>query len=216
MSDHIDDILDAWFSGRLDATQRARFDAHIAECAACRAKADELEQDWAALAESLDEVAPSKALRDRIMDNVEPADRFARFAERVARLIDVSVDRAADLLGQIDVDDKWVPGPAPRVQLFHIDGGPSVEDAIVGFISVAAGASFPHHKHLGTEKVLVLQGSFQDSSGTIHRTGELVVQGPGSEHDFTAREGPKLIYLVVVDRGMEMFGVTIGSDDPQI
>lgn len=216
MSDHIDDMLDAWLAGRLGDDREEQFERHIAECARCRDQLREAQAAFGALVRELPPATPSPGLEAQIMADLEPAARFERFRKRVADLIDVTVERAGELLGQIDQPGHWVPGPAEGVELFHIDGGPRVEDAIVGFIRIEAGGVFPHHKHLGTEKVFVLQGGFRDSSGPAYSTGDLVVEPPGTEHDFEVCDGPELIYLVVVETGLEMLGMTIGPDDPQL
>lgn len=216
MSPHIDDMLDAWLAGRLDAEQDEQFATHVGNCERCREQVRITQSAFGELTRELPPATPSEGLKAQIMSDLAPAARFARFRERVSELIDVSVERAGELLGQIDEIDPWVPGPSEGVELFHIDGGPRVEDAIVGFIKIGSGGEFPHHKHLGTERVFVLQGSFQDSSGTVHGLGDLVVEPPGSEHDFHVCDGPELIYLVVVEEGIEMFGMTIGPGDPQL
>jgi anti-sigma factor ChrR (cupin superfamily) len=48
----------------------------------------------------------------------------------------------------------------------HLVGGSATAGADVGFVRITAGTTFPPHRHLGEEHVLVLQGSYQDSDGT--------------------------------------------------
>ena len=47
----------------------------------------------------------------------------------------------------------------PGMDLFHIQGGPAVADAVNGFVRLAAGLHFPPHTHVGNEKVFVLEGA---------------------------------------------------------
>jgi quercetin dioxygenase-like cupin family protein len=77
------------------------------------------------------------------------------------------------------------------------------------------GAVFPEHKHLGDEAVLVVQGSFEDGvSGRVYRAGDVVRMGAGSSHDFRARPGPALVYLVVLAEGLQIGDAVFGPDDP--
>jgi putative transcriptional regulator len=216
MSFHIDDILPDWLAGALADAERARFEAHLDECARCYQAVASAERELGDVLEVLAPQKPSPDLRARIMGDLAPAARLTRFADAVAGLIDVAVDRARELLAGIDDAANWTPGPAPGVELFHIDGGPATANAIVGFIRVAAGGDFPEHKHLGEEKVFVLQGGFEDSAGSVYEPGDLAVETADTEHHFQACDGPELIYLVVAEQGIEMFGETIGPDDPEL
>jgi len=96
--------------------------------------------------------------------------------------------------------------PGPNVSLVHLLGGPATAGADVGFVRVDAGTTFPPHRHLGEEHVLVLQGSYQDSDGSSARAGDLVHMPAGSAHTFTAGPDTDLIYAVVV-HGVEIEGI---------
>lgn len=171
---------------------------------------------FAELTRAVEPVEPSPALRTSIMDSLVAGARFMRFSERVAGLIDRSVEHAEDLLAAIDYAPNWEPSPLGHIDLLHIDGGPATDGAIVGFIRLQPGTEFPDHEHLGEEKVLVLQGSFTDDDGHTYEPGDLVVEQGGSEHGFRAGDGPPLIYLVVADEGIKVLGMTVGPDDPRM
>jgi putative transcriptional regulator len=214
MSTHITDILPDWLAGALEGDELDRFEAHLDDCARCRDEVHLAERELGGVLVMLAPQTPSSGLKARIIDDLEPSARLTRFANPIADLIDTSVQRARELLAGIDDPAQWEFGPVPGIELFHIDGGPAVANAIVGFIRVASGSIFPEHKHLGEEKVFIVQGSFQDSHGAVYKPGDLVVEAPDSHHHFEACSGPKLIYLVVADQGIEMFGLTIGPDHP--
>ncbi len=159
----------------------------------------------AALSLGLVPAAPATDGRARLLAAAaSPERRFAPFIARLARLIDVAQDRAAALLASLARPDVWERF-TPAVELVHLDGGPAVADADVGFVRVAAGGAFPVHRHLGPERVLVLQGSYRDSGGDVFRAGDIVDLPAGSAHDFVALDGPDLVYAVVV-RGVEFPG----------
>jgi putative transcriptional regulator len=100
-----------------------------------------------------------------------------------------------------------VAGPSPSSRLYHIQPGPAIlaVDGIAGFVKVEPGATFPRHKHLGREHVLVLQGGFRDEDGTDVYAGEDNHKPAGSDHELVAHAGQPLIYLAVI-RGKVDFG----------
>ncbi len=143
--------------------------------------------------------APPPALRDRLLASVAAdAERHAPFAARVARVVDVAVERARELLADIADAARW-EAMAPGIELMHLVGGPATATADVGFVRVAAGRRFPRHTHLGPETVMVLAGGFRDEDGTVVVAGETVTAAGGTDHFFTALEGEPLLYLVVVE-----------------
>jgi putative transcriptional regulator len=133
--------------------------------------------------------------------------RFAAFTSRVARALEVGEDVARRLLDGIDLASSWVAGPSPSSRLYHIEPGPTIlaVGGIAGFVQVDAGAAFPHHKHLGAEHVLVLQGGFTDADGRDYVAGDDSHMAEGTEHAFVAHAGEPLLYLAVI-RGKVDFG----------
>ncbi len=213
---HIDERLDDFVIGTLSEEEASAVTAHLARCDRCRAEVDAAREAFAATAFLTQPLAPPASLRSRLLAAVASESRFATFAERMAALCDLAKERAAELLAAIDDHERWMPGPAEGVSLFHIEGGPRTAEAIVGFVRVEAEATFPGHRHIGEEQVLVLQGGFVDGE-SVHRRGDLVVMPAGSFHDLRALSGPALIYLVVVDQGVIFDGDdVIGPGDPRL
>ena len=139
---------------------------------------------------------------------------YAPFARRVAALCDISQDAAHNLLAAVDDVGRWMMGPATGTQAFHIDAGPSLEGAIVGFIRIAPGAVFPQHKHVGAEDVLVLQGAFV-VDGVEVRAGSEMPMSAGSQHEVRAL-GEGCLYLGVVREGMDFGDGVVGPEDPRV
>ena len=148
------------------------------------------------------------------------AGRLARFAEPVARLLDVDVTRAQGLLDGIDAHGAFVPGPFPDldISLCHVEGGPAVADAVTGFVRVAPGVTFPEHEHLGEEHVLILQGRYVElQTGVEAGPGDVVTRPGGSSHALTALAGgTDLLYLAVVHRGVKIGDVVMGPESPEL
>ncbi|MEY4577744.1 MAG: hypothetical protein RL701_2447, partial [Pseudomonadota bacterium] len=115
------------------------------------------------LSAALDPVAPTTALRARLFADIPATGRLARYAEAVAELLDIGRQSAHELLDKLE-DKTHFSLELPGIEFFWVDGGPRVANAVRGFLRVAAGAHFPDHEHLGDEHVLVLQGSFIDST----------------------------------------------------
>lgn len=199
-----DDRLVEYVLGTLDPGARAQLERELgprldSELAATR---DAL----SALPLALPPVRPPVALRDRLLASARGPARFAPFIDRLARLLDVATDHARGLLASLEHPGTWLTSPGPNVSLIHLLGGPATTGADVGFIRVDAGTTFPPHRHVGEEHVLVLQGSYQDSDGMSARAGDLVHMSAGSSHHFTAGPDADLIYAVVV-HGVEIEGI---------
>jgi quercetin dioxygenase-like cupin family protein len=170
-----------------------------------------------AWSDGLGALSPRLELRERLLRSAPSEGRYERFVAQVAALMDLDARGAAALLDGIDRPSSWVPGPLPDVSLYHVQGGPRVADAITGFVRLPQNAVFPEHRHLGDEAVLVVQGSFVDGvTGAIHRPGDVVHMPAGSAHDFRARPGPALVYLVVVRDGVQIGDVVMRADDPRM
>lgn len=170
-----------------------------------------------AVADALAPVAPPPALRDRVLASIVDEGRFERFAAEVARLMDVGLDGARALLDSMTDSSRWQPGPVDAVKIFHIAGGPAVHGAVTGFVRLDAGARFPEHTHLGHETVMILQGSCEDDvSGEIHRPGDVAEALADTTHGITARPGPDLLYLAVVQEGVDIGGTVLRAGDPRI
>ena len=175
-----------------------------------------------ALAEALPWDGPSpEGGRDRLLAAAHVDGRFERFVETVAAMLDVETDTARELLDRIGAPDGapdgWYESMLPDVSLIDLEGGPAVANAITGFLRMPAGAEFPEHGHLGEEKVLVIQGSFEDlSSGRIVRPGDVAKMSEGSAHAFRVRPGPDLVYMVVAEGGIRIGDQVLGPDDPRV
>lgn len=173
--------------------------------------------DAEALARLAKEGAAPKGLRAKLLANATLEGRFDHHAAHVAALLNVDEARARTLLDGIGLDESWEASPLPKIDLFHIEGGPGTENAITGFVRIAAGAGFPPHEHLGEEAVLILQGSVQDSvSGVIHRPGDIAKMPVGTAHALIARPGPDLVYLSVVQNGVKIGDRVFGPDDADL
>jgi len=156
------------------------------------------------------------SLRARLERSLESTHRFDDLEDVVADLADLPIDQARALLLRVDAPTtSWDPGPAPGIDLLHFEGGPRVRDAVTGFVRHAPGTTFPEHDHVGGERVLVLQGAFEDADGTVYRSGEVAERGPCSPHSYRAVGPLPLVTMAVVQGGVVIGGVTIPPGDPR-
>ncbi len=153
-------------------------------------------------------VPASSALRAKLLATAQGPARFAPFASRLGQLIDVASDQALAMLARLQQPESWQPSPAPHIRLIHLVGGPAVAGADVGFVRVAAGTVFPNHHHRGDETVLVVQGSFVDSTGVTAMPGDRITMVAGTHHHVDAGPETDLIYAVVA------WGITVEGLGP--
>jgi quercetin dioxygenase-like cupin family protein len=169
--------------------------------------AADAQQLTAALSAEVPAEAAPGALRGRLLAALDHVSRFERFADAVAQLLDIERSRAEQLLDQLDNRERFYE-LMPGIELFWVEGGPRVANAVRGFVRVASGLEFPEHEHLGEERVLVLQGSFHDPTrDRTFRPGEISVMPRGSSHlHIVPEHGPDLLMLSVIQDG-----VTVGE-----
>jgi anti-sigma factor ChrR (cupin superfamily) len=199
----------------LDDTEQRHVRAHLDECERCAAEYRLSAEALATLALALPRSVPSPEVRERVLQSVSTTNRFEKFAAQVAQLIDVSVEKARELVGRIDDAKSWMATQVEGVFSYDLPTGPAVADAVVGFVKVRPGAVFPDHEHVGEDAMLVVQGSCIDSHGTVMRRGDLLRMAPGTHHELKAQPGPDFIYLGVAKSGFMMFGEHIKPGDPR-
>jgi hypothetical protein len=123
---------------------------------------------------------------ERLMSAVaEPPLRYAPFFERLSGLWDLSEADVRALLERSRDDDAWRRAPLPGLELLTLEGGPKIAGTHAYLARFAAGMKFPTHRHQGYEDVLILEGSYTDSSGTVYRSGDVHHMDGDTEHAFT-------------------------------
>lgn len=210
---HVDHKIWDWFHGHLTAEESKAFDDHVGDCPMCQAALTAEVEQIASMGDLV--TVPEPAGRDELLAAATPWQRLSRFVTRVAELAYVSKDTAQAWLRDLAEPEVWEETEFGDVELFHISGGPELDDAIVGFVRVSAGTSFPEHTHVGDEIALVVQGTMRDGD-EIYRTGELVERPGGTTHEVHAEPGPDLVYLTIVMTGVEIGGHFIGPGDPEL
>lgn len=196
MTPDIRELLPLYALGALDGDEAAAVERAIEADPALAAELD----GYLAI---LPAVEPSPEVKARLVASAG-GGRFEKLAARVARLFDVTVDRARELLGLIERAASW-ENPVPGVQLVHFEGGPACAAADCGFVRLEPGCTFPWHTHRGEEVSVILAGSLRDHEGTMWHPGDELVQPAGSQHDLTAGEDGA-IYVARATHGIEVSG----------
>ena len=194
MTRHIDDLA------LIDLSLGTDHHPHLDACDRCREAADEVREAMHLLAFSLAPLRPPPALRARLLAAV--AGPIGEHAAALAAMFERPEPELRALLRDIERDRiAWTP-MLPGIEHHAVRVAPG-RDA--GVFRVAPGTHFPHHRHVGEERMHVLQGSCSDSLG--------VVLGPGDEHSFAAgtahalitHRGPPLL-LAYIGGGSELTG----------
>jgi quercetin dioxygenase-like cupin family protein len=139
---------------------------------------------------------PRAGLINREWDN--------RFLDRLIALFDLPedqtrrhVDTLVDGAAVADDGEGWAE-LVPGCTFLDFDGGPALGEAHAGLIRLQPGAVFPAHRHVGEERVLMLQGRVRDEHGNEYRAGDLIVMADGTEHEITVVGDQEAIYAAVV------------------
>lgn len=205
MSGHIDNWLPAYVLGDLSGAEQEGVAAHLQSCGRCRAEEAALAEAMGLLPLALAPVTPGPEALALLLEGARLGSLSA-FLGRLARFFDVTRARARELLELVARPGDWAAGPGEGILLFHVDVGPAIPQGAAGLVRVAAGRRFPWHRHVGDERVLVLEGGFQDEDGRIYRAGEEALMAAGSDHFFTALPDEDCVFAAQVTGGIEFEG----------
>jgi mannose-6-phosphate isomerase-like protein (cupin superfamily) len=172
--------------------------------------------DHAAVLASLSPKNAREGRKQALLNRALRTHRFPEFEDCIAFLAEISHEAARDLLLRIDAQASWEAGPIPGIALFHFSGGPSVHNAITGFVRLEKeGTAFPSHEHVGAETVVILQGAMRDDDGTLHTAGDQIDMPAGSAHAFVSEGSVPLVYLAIVQDAVIIAGHRINAGDPR-
>lgn len=181
MTGNVRELLPLYALGILESDEAKVVERAIAADAALAAELAAYQQTADAIGSAIQPVAPSSDVKLRLLASIG-GGRFEAFSARMAKLFDVTVDRARELLSLIERPASWVP-QIPGISFVHFDGGPAVAAADCGFIRLALGAMFPPHTHLGEEAVTILSGQIHDvTNDRMVVAGDDYVQPEGTNH----------------------------------
>lgn len=150
------------------------------------------------LAQALPEVAPRIDLRARLLAAMAGRERFTPFLDRLMRMFDLDEPATRAEVDAIDDPQAEWEEMVDGCRFRDFDGGPAIGDAHGGLVRVAPGAVFPNHRHVGDERMLVLQGEVVDAEGHRYRAGDEITMADGTVHELRVVGERELIYAAVI------------------
>ncbi len=151
--------------------------------------------------DDLDDVAP-KSLRERILASTQRPGPYGRFADRLARMFGIGVDRAEIVLRDIAKPEAFVDSGIPGIQIYTVADIPADSDGLATITRFDPGAHFPEHAHNGDETTLVLAGGFTDASGLEIERGDELWKESASAHHFDVFDDEPCVAAVFARGGI--------------
>jgi putative transcriptional regulator len=205
MTGDVRELLPLYALGILESDEVSVVERAIAGDAELAAELAAYQQIAGALGSVTRPVAPPPDVLQRLLASVG-GGRFEQFSARLARLFEVSLDRARELIGLIERPASWRP-QIPGISLVDFAGGPATANADCGFFRLSPGAIFPPHTHLGEELTIILAGQVRDmATNRVIGAGEDYVQAQGSKHYLVCVGDEDCIYAARAEGGIDLGG----------
>ena len=193
-----DATLVEYLLGSCDPALRERIDAALVEDATLRAHVAALADDLA-LVTATEEPVPSPALRDRVLA-AHATDPVGALGGRLGEFLDLAGDTLDTLITDIRLAPAapWVATGIPGVSMLAVTTGPGVRGA-AHIMHLAPGANVPPHRHLGRERMLILDGYAAESGGREVGPGDLIDSAAQSQHHFDILVDAPCLFAVVLE-----------------
>jgi quercetin dioxygenase-like cupin family protein len=134
------------------------------------------------------------------------ASRFEPLFGKLTQFFDLNVAALRAVFARAENDSEWQAGPLPWVSLFHLDGGPAVAGLDTGLVRLKKGMPFPRHRHVGAERVLVLEGGYFDDDQRWYGPGDFHSMAEGSEHSLLMGAEQDVLLAVILAADIEVLG----------
>jgi quercetin dioxygenase-like cupin family protein len=148
--------------------------------------------------------SPPSSLRDRLLASASKkrTGKYGIFSDRIARLFDLPLSEAEELMARIEKPEAWNPFIVEGVEMIPIVAGPKCAGAIATLVRIQPGTTFPAHAHRGDETMLVLDGGFVEPEGSTLREeawrGDEVFRTNDTEHSLVGLPGTPCVAAVVI------------------
>jgi anti-sigma factor ChrR (cupin superfamily) len=175
------ELAEVYAAGALDGEERARFEAHLAEgCPQCHARIRDAREALAEMSHSIEPVLPAPAIKERILKQID---------SEASGLVFIHADEGS-----------WIePEPGILAKILNLDMD---RQCVTALVRLAPGARYAAHRHLGSEEVLVLEGSCY-CGGRLLRKGDYHRAEAGSIHlDMRTDEGSLMLVTAPLQNDM--------------
>lgn len=169
----------------LDAPTRDEAERAIGADAGAKARLSELRHDLGLIALAPEPVAPTPALRERILDATAPQPRYGGMVARLSAFLDLAAEQVERLL----LNTHQIARPiwktlAPGISVMPIKAGPARRSQRCALVLMEADTQFPSHTHPGDEWALLIDGHVRESTGRELHSGDHLYKPAGSTHAF--------------------------------
>jgi hypothetical protein len=143
--------------------------------------------------------------RTRLLAAISKSDeRFAPLLGKLTRFFDLSADALRAIFARAANQADWEQGPLPWVSLFHFQGGPAVAGLDTGLVRLKKGMPFPPHRHLGNERVLILDGGYFDHEQRWYGPGDFHDMSEDSQHSLQMNADQDVLLAVILSGQIEL------------
>jgi anti-sigma factor ChrR (cupin superfamily) len=166
------ELADLYATGALDSEELVQFEAHLsAGCSECQARLREAQDALSEIPLSLQPTTPPPTIKQRILERIE-----------------------SEKLGLVFIhanEGEWIEAePGIFAKILNMD---TTRGRLTALVRMAPGSSYNDHRHLGTEEVLVLEGSCY-CGGRLLRKGDYHRAEVGTIHlDTRTDEGSLML-----------------------
>ncbi len=207
LDDDLRDVAALYVVGSMEAEEARRYRLHLHGCDACRCEVDSLARTAARLTHAAPEITPPPELWQRVLDRIRgpAAPKPARSQRPTQVWKDWTAPSHASgaTSGGAGGDGlHYAPGSAEAFEPIGIDGivvrrlaVDREKDQVTMLVRMAAGASFPAHRHGGAEECFVLEGDLHVGDVHMHG-GDFQRAEDGSVHPVQRTDGGCVLLIV--------------------
>ena len=209
--------LSSFASGSAPLSISLGLSGHLEYCQTCASQVKRLQTLGAVMMEQIKVPVTSDDVMERLMSNT--IDRIAQTESAVASpsseaavvIDDAEINthsgyRLPKVLRQFIKQDynelKWTTlSPSFKIATLLKD----TDGTQIALSRVKPGGAMPHHKHMGDEMTLVLEGSFSDESG-LFEAGDFIMRDSSHKHHPVVTMDGECICLMVLDGPVQFTG----------
>ena len=188
--------------GALPPEEAAAFEAHAADCPACRAERASLTALVGELAALAPAAEPPERLWSRVAARVRTTPQEAAAAQAAPaapvqpwKAWTASAEARAGLLTITADDAGWQATSVPGIAVRQLFVDPAA-DRVTMLVRMAPGAAYPPHRHATAEECFVLQGDIRVDEHTHMRAGDYQRAEEGSRHGVQSTDGGCTLLIV--------------------